>query len=73
MRYDVTALDHAHRLVKSLCASVVDFNRALFHAWHVSDKARLRGVDVERVEIRDETGKLHATIYSPPLADSQES
>lgn len=63
MRYDVAALDHEHRLIRPLCASVVDFNRALFHAWHVSDKARLRGIDLDRVEIRSESGELQAVIH----------
>ena len=68
MRYDVTALDHEHRLIRSLCTSVVDFNRALFHAWHVSDKARLRGIDLDRVEIRNESGELQAVIHGHKIS-----
>ena len=67
MRYMVTVLDRENMPIPKLCANVVGFNRALFHAEHVEYKSRLRGVDVERVEIRDETGKLHATIFSPPF------
>ena len=63
MRYRVTVLDRENMPIPKLCANVVGFNRALFHAEHVSDKARLRGMDLDRVEIRNEAGELQAVIH----------
>lgn len=70
MRYRVTVLDRENMPVERLGATVTDFYRALFHAEHVEYKSRLRGLPIDRVEIRDETGKLHATIYSPRFENS---